>query len=272
MDRVRADFESGRGDPRPPPHTPRGAGGVLWARTLLRRVEAPMRRLAADGALAAPIPAARAAVAVHNELTGAIVAFELAWAASAAAAADAALAGLSAPLIVTDPDGCLSPGLDRRVLAAAADARWLARLGCAVPPRAAAAALHEARLARLHAALDDALASRTVCMEGASPRVLALLAPQAAAFDASVAAGGARLTWSSSGTAAFVGDTAAAAGRLVAAIDALEHVLTVDIDGGVARVAGVQLLPPVSAPTSPADFEAAAVEWAAAAGQQLIDG
>lgn len=275
---MRAEFEAGRADPRPPRGAPRGAGGVLWARALLRRVEAPMQRLAADGALSVPSAAAKAAVAAHNALTAALVQFETSWAAAAGDAAEAALAGLAAPLVVPVPDGDgrLEPGLDKRVLAAAADARWLARLGCAVPPRAAAAAHHEARLARLHASLTHALDTRAAALDDASPRAVALLAPHAAAFDASVATRGGRLTWSSAGAAAFVADVDAKARALAATAAALEHALEADLDGGVARVRGVALLPTVggegATPVTPADFEAAAVEWAGRAGQQLVDG
>ena len=41
---LRNEYESGKADPRPPPGAPRGAGGVLWARGLLERVEGPMKR------------------------------------------------------------------------------------------------------------------------------------------------------------------------------------------------------------------------------------
>ena len=41
---LRREYDSGKADPRPPPGAPRGAGGVLWARGLLERVEGPMKR------------------------------------------------------------------------------------------------------------------------------------------------------------------------------------------------------------------------------------
>ena len=41
---LRNEYDSGKADPRPPPGAPRGAGGVLWARGLLERVEGPMKR------------------------------------------------------------------------------------------------------------------------------------------------------------------------------------------------------------------------------------
>lgn len=41
---LRGEYDSGKADPRPPPGAPRGAGGVLWARGLLERVEGPMKR------------------------------------------------------------------------------------------------------------------------------------------------------------------------------------------------------------------------------------
>ena len=49
MDALKTEFEGGRADPRPPPGVPRGAGGVLWARGLLQRVEAPMKRSETEG-------------------------------------------------------------------------------------------------------------------------------------------------------------------------------------------------------------------------------
>jgi hypothetical protein len=41
---LRNEYEAGKADPRAPPGAPRGAGGVLWARGLLERVEGPMKR------------------------------------------------------------------------------------------------------------------------------------------------------------------------------------------------------------------------------------
>lgn len=41
---LRGEYDSGKADPKAPPGAPRGAGGVLWARGLLERVEGPMKR------------------------------------------------------------------------------------------------------------------------------------------------------------------------------------------------------------------------------------
>lgn len=232
----------------------------------------PRSSLASDGALVAPTPEARRAVAAHNGLTAAIVQWEAAWAAASGAAADAALAGLAAPL-VAERDGKLAPALDRRVLAAVADARWLARLGWAPPPRAAAAAVQEDRLARLLASLSHALDAKAALMARLPARVAGLVSTHAAAVDDLASSAGARLTWASPGAAAFATSLSSSVDGLCDLAGAVEHALAAGVDARVAALRAAPLLPPAApVPEAHDQFRERAVQWTKKAGQELVDG
>ena len=277
MDAIKAEYDAGRDDPTGPAGVPRGAGGVLWARALLRRVEAPMARLAAEGALeAASSPDVRRAVAVHNSLATVLTQHEALWTAAWASSAEHALAGLSVPLVVmaSTPSSSsslsLAPGLTDAALAVAADARWMGRLGCLVPPAAASAALQEGRLRSLHTSLARTLCEeRPAALAGAPPAVIALLAPRTTALDAELARRGADLTWTSAGAATFVADAAAAVRELAALAESAGAVLSRGVDGALASVGAVPLAPLPTDPVDPATFVATTKAAAAAASSDL---
>ena len=277
MDGIRVEYDAGKSDPKGPAGVPRGAGGVLWARSLLARVEAPMARLAAEGALeAAASPDVRKAVAAHNALATVLVQHEVLWSASWATSAEHALAGLAVPLVAVGAGGpggsppTLSPGLPESALTAAADARWMARLGCPVPPAAASAALQESRLRALHTSLARTLGEeRPAALGSAPPAVIALLAPRAAALDAELARRGGYLTWTSAGAAAFAAAAAAAVRELAALADAAGTALARGVEGAVEAVGRVALVPLPGNPVDPAAFVEAARAASAAASADL---
>ena len=159
--------------------------------------------------------------------------------ASAHAAAEAAAAAGNAAAVTKT----LSPGLDRRVLAAAADARWMLRLGCDVPARAAAAASSERELRLLSASLSSSIETASSLLnDEASPRSCALLAPHVAAFESWLAAKGAELTWTSPRSRAFAEEARCRAMFLVDLAERLWRLLESGVDEQLERAAAVDVL------------------------------
>ena len=186
--------------------------------------------------------------------------------ASAHAAAEAAAAAGNAAAVTKT----LSPGLDRRVLAAAADARWMLRLGCDVPARAAAAASSERELRLLSASLSSSIETASSLLnDEASPRSCALLAPHVAAFESWLAAKGAELTWTSPRSRAFAEEARCRAMFLVdlaerlwrllesGVVEQLERAAAVDVLGLLGKRTGTTSAPLPPPPLPPSEFAAA---------------
>jgi dynein heavy chain len=92
------------------------AGNIMWARQLLRRIELPMARFAANAQLMAARESRRT-VRLYNRVARALVEFEALWHAAWLKGIDAHKAGLAAPLLVRHPDtGQLLVNLDRDVM------------------------------------------------------------------------------------------------------------------------------------------------------------
>jgi len=141
----------------------------------------------------------------------------------------------------------LSLGLDRRVLAASADARWMLRLGCDVPPRAAAAAASEGELRLLSASLRSSIETAASLPGGGdaapcSPRLCALLSPHVAVFEAWLAARGAELTWTSPRARALAEEARERSIALVDLSERLRRALESGVDEQLEGAAAVDVL------------------------------
>jgi dynein heavy chain len=78
LEAVQATYEAHKHKPPLPRNAPPIAGNIIWARQLLRRIEAPMQRFAYNRALVGS-KESRRVIRLYNRVAKALVEFEALW-------------------------------------------------------------------------------------------------------------------------------------------------------------------------------------------------
>ncbi|KAJ1446978.1 dynein heavy chain and region D6 of dynein motor-domain-containing protein [Pelagophyceae sp. CCMP2097] len=203
---VQEAYEAHKHAPPAPRNMPPVAGNILWARHLLRRIEAPMQKFAGNAVVLASKESKRI-VRVYNKVAKTLVAFEYVWYEAWCKSVDAAKAGLRATLVVRHPASKkLFVNFDAQVFQLMREAKCLARLGVAVPEAARAVLAQEEQFKAHHDALAHALADYDRVCAAIQPSTAQALAPHLRSMECRLRPGMVTLTWTSLNIDAYKAD------------------------------------------------------------------
>jgi len=130
-------FEQGKGDPPRVRDAPPAAGGLMWARALMRRIEQPMHMFK-NIHVVMSCPGAPQTVKLYNKVATAIVKFESEWYREWRSRIQACKTGLKNNLLApsTETLGGLQVNMPASLHALVAETDWLVRQGFAIPDSA----------------------------------------------------------------------------------------------------------------------------------------
>ena len=204
LDAVQKAYEKHKHSPPLARNAPPVAGNIAWSRQLLRRIEEPMRKFAANPAIVATKEYKRI-VKTYNRVAAALVEFEALWHRAWVKSVDAARQGLNATLLVRHPDtGALLVNFDRDVAQLLRETRCLLAMGVEVPEPARMVLLQEDKFKRVHGQLAHVIKEYTRILEGALPVAKPLLRPHLEDLDRAISGGLTTLTWTSLNIEAYL--------------------------------------------------------------------
>ncbi len=197
LDAVQKTYEKFKHAPPLARNAPPVAGNIAWARQLLRRIEEPMRKFAANSTIMATKEAKRI-VKTYNRVAAALVEFEALWHRAWVKSVDNARAGLSASLLVRHPEtGGLLVNFDREVAQLLRETRCLQSMGVEVPESARMVLLQEDKFKGVHGQLAFVIKEYDRIMEAVLPVARPLLRPHLDDLDRRILPGVTTLTWTS---------------------------------------------------------------------------
>ncbi len=197
LDAVQKTYEKHKHAPPLARNAPPVAGNIAWARQLLRRIEEPMRKFAANSTIMATKEAKRI-VKTYNRVAAALVEFEALWHRAWVKSVDTARAGLSATLLARNPEtGGLVVNFDREVSQLLRETRCLQAMGVEVPESARMVLLQEEKFKGVHSQLVFVIKEYDRIMAGVLPVARPLLRPHLDELDRRIAPGLTTLTWTS---------------------------------------------------------------------------
>ena len=136
LDVVQKIYEKHKNAPPLVRNAPPVAGNIMWSRQLLRRIEEPMKKFAANKTIMATKESKRI-VKTYNRVARALIEFETLWHQAWMRSIENAKAGLQATLIVRHPDtGRLLVNFDKEIMQLMRETKWLQRMGVEVPESA----------------------------------------------------------------------------------------------------------------------------------------
>ncbi|KAK9841874.1 hypothetical protein WJX81_008571 [Elliptochloris bilobata] len=194
---VQAQYERHKMAPPLPRNAPRVAGHILWARQLLRRIEAPMQRFVKHKAMLAAKDSKRV-VRQYNRLATTLVKFEALWHSAWLSRVEQSRAALHSALIVRHPQtGKPLVNFDVALGELVREAKWLGRLGCSVPEAARRVLLQEHKFKFYYSRLAHLLREYERVVDGVPAEARALLKVHLADLEARLRPGELVLTWAS---------------------------------------------------------------------------
>ena len=194
---VSRTYEKLKNNPPLVRNVPPVTGNVLWARQLMRRIEAPMQQFRNHQELM-DLKDSKKAVKVYNKIARTVVEFEALWELAWVRGIEAAKSGLQSTLIVRHPTtDKLYVNFDHQILELMKEAKCLRRLGHEIPESAKMVLMMEDKYKHHYNLLSYALAEYEKVMEGV-PEILApLLKPHMAELQCVINPGLVTLTWTS---------------------------------------------------------------------------
>lgn len=148
LERVQAVYDKYKADPRPPRGMPPTAGAIAWARSLLRRVERPMRFISSvscttyrgtmdadeHSRLLLREPENRKIIRKYNRLAQTLLECESMWHEAWLGTVPTSLSDLQSPVLVYDcKKNTLNVNLEPSVIMALKEGGWFVRMGLTVP-------------------------------------------------------------------------------------------------------------------------------------------
>jgi hypothetical protein len=157
LDAVQKIYEKHKHSPATPRNAPPVAGDIMWSRQLLRRIEEPMRKFAANEMIMRTKESKRT-VKTYNTVAKALVAFETLWLRAWRKSIEDSKAGLQATLIVRHPEtGNLLVNFDKEIMQLMRETKYLQRMGVEVPESAKMVLLQEEKFKHYYNQLSYAL-------------------------------------------------------------------------------------------------------------------
>ncbi len=203
LDSVQALYEEEKHNPPRPRNLPPVSGNITWARHLLTRIEALMKRFEAFPAVFATREGKRICKN-YNRIARTLVAFEFLWINAWVESIETAKAGLQATLIIRHPaDDKLYVNFDAEILQLIRETKCLERLGVAIPESARMALLQEGKFKAYYSELSTILREYANVTARVVPITAALLKPALLDLEYRLRPGMLTLTWTSMNIGAF---------------------------------------------------------------------
>jgi dynein heavy chain len=197
LDAVQKIYEKHKHSPSLPRNAPPVAGDIMWSRQLLRRIEEPMRKFAANEAIMRTKESKRT-VKTYNTVAKALVAFETLWLQAWVKSIESSKAGLQATLIVRHPEtGNLLVNFDKEIMQLMRETKYLQRMGIEVPESAKMVLLQEEKFKNYYNQLSYALKEYERVMSTILPIAKPLLGPHLDDLEKKIQPGMYILTWTS---------------------------------------------------------------------------
>jgi dynein heavy chain len=141
LETVQLLYEKQKGSPPVVRNAPPVAGNIMWSRQLMRRIEEPMLKFAANQNVMTS-KESKKIVKTYNRIARTIIEFETLWHLAWTKSIEASKAGLQATLIIRH-NGKLFVNFDREILLLIRETKCLMRIGVDVPQAARMVALQE---------------------------------------------------------------------------------------------------------------------------------
>uniref|UniRef100_A0A7S0GLB7 Dynein heavy chain n=1 Tax=Micromonas pusilla TaxID=38833 RepID=A0A7S0GLB7_MICPS len=197
LDAVQKIYEKHKHSPATPRNAPPVAGDIMWSRQLLRRIEEPMRKFAANEMIMRTKESKRT-VKTYNTVAKALVAFETLWLRAWRKSIEDSKAGLQATLIVRHPEtGNLLVNFDKEIMQLMRETKYLQRMGVEVPESAKMVLLQEEKFKHYYNQLSYALREYDRVVATAAPVCLEMLGPHLRDLENRLRPGMYSLTWTS---------------------------------------------------------------------------
>ena len=194
---VSRSYEKLKNNPPLVRNVPPVTGNVLWARQLMRRIEAPMQQFRNHQELM-ELKDSKKAVKVYNKIARTVVEFEALWELAWVRGIEAAKSGLQSTLIVRHPTTeKLYVNFDHQILELMKEAKCLRRLGHEIPESAKMVLMMEDKYKHHYNLLSFALGEYERVMAGVPETLAPLLKPHIAELQCVINPGLVTLTWTS---------------------------------------------------------------------------
>jgi dynein heavy chain, axonemal len=173
LEQVESHYEKFKTDPPLPRGTTPIAGSIQWSRSLLRRIEIPMRQFAVHEPLISA-KESKKTIKLYNRLAQTFLEFEGLLHAAWVKSAESAVALLHVPVLIQHPSTLqLHVNLDAAVSRVLTEGAWVGRMGLPLPDKVKKAMLAAESLKTHHGALAAAVAA----LAGAQATLPAALKP-----------------------------------------------------------------------------------------------
>ena len=197
LDAVQKLYERHKASPPMARNAPPVSGAIMWSRQLLRRIEEPMKKFAANKAIMATKESKRI-VKTYNKVARALIEFETLWHQAWVKSIEASKAGLQATLIVRHPEtGKLLVNFDREIMQLMREAKYLQRMGIDVPESARMVLLQEEKFKHYYNQLNYALGEHGRVLSQILQVARPLLGPHLDDLERRLQPGMYILTWTS---------------------------------------------------------------------------
>ena len=235
-------YERNKESPPIARNAPPVAGNILWARQLLRRIEAPMAHFQESEQLMST-KESKKIVKTYNRIARTIVEFETLWHIAWGKSIDASKAGLQATLLVRHPtSGKLIVNFDREILLLIRETKCLMRMGVAVPDAARLVVMQEMKFKSFFNQLSYALRQYEKVLGRILPIVQPLLRPHVADMERRLEPGFTTLTWTSMNIDGFLHAMYSGVTALEDLIEKVKDIVDNRIERNLRRVANVSLV------------------------------
>ena len=239
---VSRSYEKLKNNPPLVRNVPPVTGNVLWARQLMRRIEAPMQQFRNHQELM-ELKDSKKAVKVYNKIARTVVEFEALWELAWVRGIEAAKSGLQSTLIVRHPTtDKLYVNFDHQILELMKEAKCLRRLGHEIPESAKMVLMMEDKYKHHYNLLSYALGEYERLMAGV-PEILApLLKPHIAELQCVINPGLVTLTWTSMNIQSYLSRFHTEMVRFHELIDKLQDIVANRLERNQNVIASLPLL------------------------------
>ena len=237
LDAVQKIYEKHKHSPALPRNAPPVAGDIMWSRQLLRRIEEPMRKFAANEMIMRTKESKRT-VKTYNTVAKALVAFETLWLRAWRKSIEDSKAGLQATLIVRHPEtGNLLVNFDKEIMQLMRETKYLQRMGVDVPESAKMVLLQEEKFKHYYNQLSYALREYDRVIATAAPVTKDMLGPHLRDLENRLQPGMYSLTWTSMNIDGYLNRIHDGLSRLEELIAKMNDVLENRVEANLKHVA-----------------------------------
>eukprot|EP00795_Rhopilema_esculentum_P017364 gene17364-8957_t len=196
LDEVKDTYEQFKENPQIARNSPRVAGSIFWSRSLLRRIEEPMK-VFKDVKFVSALKDFTRVVKYYNRLAAVLVKFEELLLISWKSQIDVVKVGLKASLLRLNEDKKVEVNVEKSVLEVMNEVKWMKRLNLSIPNSATEVSLQETRFKNYYHKLHWIMQLYNEVCENVPVPLRKLMTPLTESILYYLQPGLSTLTWSS---------------------------------------------------------------------------